>query len=270
MSRVKREEQFNISKIWVLKAFAIFCVVCAHSVGDYEGKVGKLIIRIMDMVGTMGVPVFFILSGYLFHPEKYTFHAFWKSKVRNIIMPWVFCDTLVWLYVVLRKGGISLWEWVKFLLGVNHSTYYLTVLCFLYLLFWLIKNKKVIVVGAATVSFVWLGMICSGMLDISYTINYLNPLNWMVYFSVGILLQNVSHDKIFGFCKRCMPLSMFLLAVSMVLHLRNDWEWTYWSGFSLVNLFLSTIVLMGVADLKIWEGNKLFPAIGKMSFSIYL
>lgn len=119
--------------IWIAKAIAIFCVVCAHSalINEDSGNTNQFVSSILNYIGTMGVPLFFILSGYLFTFNKKSFGLFWRNKVKTLFLPWLFCETLLWLYIVIRKGGIGFRSWCLFLIGYGHTTYYLTILTIL-------------------------------------------------------------------------------------------------------------------------------------------
>lgn len=121
--------------IYILKFFAIFSVVCAHSTSRIENLRGinYIISSVFSSIGSIGVPIFFIISGYLFNKSKKKILPFFKGKIRTIFMPWIICETVVWFYVVIRKGGISLVSWLNFMVGVRHSTYYLTVLIIFYI-----------------------------------------------------------------------------------------------------------------------------------------
>lgn len=65
---------------------------------------------------------------------------FWQRKVATLFLPWIFCETVLWFYVVLRKGGISVTAWLLFLLGYHHTTYYLTILAVFYVIYFSINN----------------------------------------------------------------------------------------------------------------------------------
>ena len=85
----------------ILRFLAILSVICAHVSTD-SSSYANLVVR---SCGTVGVGLFFFLSGYFFYYNKKDFIFFWKTKFKTIIVPWLFCGTIDWLYVVLRKGG---------------------------------------------------------------------------------------------------------------------------------------------------------------------
>ena len=96
------------------------------------------------ILGTFGVPIFFSISGYSVAGNTRNWGDFWKRKVTTLFWPWICCETLLWFYVVLRKGGISIAAWLLFLLGYHHTTYYLTILVLFYVIYWKIRNHGVI------------------------------------------------------------------------------------------------------------------------------
>jgi surface polysaccharide O-acyltransferase-like enzyme len=123
-----------------LKAFAIIFVVAAHTatLSNSTNGVNNYISLFLHSIGSFGVPIFFILSGYFFYLNKKSFFAFFQSKLTSVFLPWVFSESIVWLYVVIRKGGFNFFSWFSFIIGFNHSTYYLTVLIIFYLFFYYI------------------------------------------------------------------------------------------------------------------------------------
>lgn len=194
--------------VYYLKAAAAFCVVCAHtsSVPETAGYVNQICSQLLNILGTMGVPVFFIISGYFYGGTNHSLKVFWKKKVSGILLPWIFCDTIVWLYVVVRKGGFSFWEWLKFLLGVGHSTYYLSMLFFFFLILWKARHYMAIMSAGIVLSVIGM-LLTSGHFAIMGQINsltvtaYLNPVYWIGYFCAGIMIEHYS--SILGVGKWC-------------------------------------------------------------------
>lgn len=181
--------------IYILKAIAIFSVMCAHSTPlmDSNSKINVLSSQILDYLGTFGVPVFFCISGYLFAGNTRAWGDFWKRKMFTLFIPWICCETLLWLYVMLRKGGISIAAWLLFLLEYHHTTYYLTILVVFYVIYWKIRKPCVIwILNIVSM----LSMVQTGWsTGIFYRFNtavdsyYLNPFNWMLFFGIGLLIH---------------------------------------------------------------------------------
>ena len=96
MSTNSKEKRNNY--IYILKALAIFSVICAHSTPLVDGstKWNVLSSQLLDYLGTFGVPIFFSISGYLFAGNTRNWGDFWKRKVTTLFWPWICCETLLW------------------------------------------------------------------------------------------------------------------------------------------------------------------------------
>lgn len=265
--------------IYIMKSLAIFSVVCAHvaTVPESANEWNCATSDFLSYLGTMGVPVFFLLSGYLFERNKRSFGDFWKGKVKSVFIPWVFCETLLWLYVVLRKGGITLKAWVLFIIGYKHTTYYLTVLVIMYLLFWGIKRNWEL---AALILVSLLSMICTGWgFGISF-INewtgtyYLNPLNWMGFFVVGMLISGKNYLMCFASkLGKVVPFFAFASILYFAIVRVSGGGFAYFSQYALAAHIVNISLIFGLAEniLRISGRTKeLAIYIGKTSFSIYL
>lgn len=271
-----KSEIFDERKyIYLLKFFAIFSVVCAHSAtlpSNFSNS-NQIVGRILSCIGVLGVPIFFIVSGYLFCKNKKPFGEFLKGKIPTIIIPWVFCETIVWLYEVLRKGGISLASWGSFLIGIDHSTYYLTILVLFFILYFNFYKSNIFLFSTIVISVMSIVM-TSFDLDEYNTATitpYLNPLNWMLYFSLGILVYKYKLlERIAIFARKIIVISSAALVLDVFLHIKFDLTFSYWSSFAIVNILISLFVIFGLASILLDRKAFLLVSIGRLSFSIYL
>ena len=271
-----RSETFDERKyIYLLKFFAIFSVVCAHSAtvpSDFSSS-NQIVGRILSCIGVMGVPVFFIVSGYLFCKNNKPFAEFLKGKITTIIIPWAFCETIVWFYVVLRKGGISLTSWGAFLIGINHSTYYLTILILFFILYFNFYRSNIFLVSTIIISVMSIVLTSFGLDEYNKaTITpYLNPLNWMLYFSLGVLIHKYKLlERIAIFARKIIIISSTALVLDVFLHIKFDLSYSYWSSFAIVNILIALFVIFGLASILLDRKAFLLVSIGRLSFSIYL
>ena len=238
-----------------LRIFAIFSVVCAHAASIDEGASQANVIAsmLLGCVSAMGVPLFFIISGYLYEKTSKSFVEFWLSRFKMVIVPWLFCETGLWLYVVLRKGGITFFNWLKFVIGYQSTAYYLTLLILFYILFWKVKKVRWILFGAAGLSAIQI--ICTGWniqplagLSGIFGTAYLNPFHFMIYFCVGILIGSYNiWDVLIEKSAKYLPVSMPCSIAMIILHIQKGWGFSYFSQYTLLNTFLSTITIMGIA-----------------------
>ena len=108
---------------------------------------------------TFHMPLFFMLSGMVFNPDKYkNFKEMFKAKFKSLIIPYIcFCLILwFWEYIVRRPTNFindkTLVKFIGIFLGERGGKYYLSMWfitalflseIFLYIFAKVVKNKKV-------------------------------------------------------------------------------------------------------------------------------
>ncbi len=265
--------------IYIMKGIAAFCVVCAHvfPVPDGVNIWNRVTSDYLNYMGTMGVPVFFIISGYLFEKNTKKFKVFWRGKIKSVFVPWIFCETLLWLYVVLRKGGATPKAWLLFIFGYQHTTYYLTVLIIMYLLFWIIKKDWELVILVMVSVF---SMLSTGWgWGISF-INewtgtfYLNPFNWMCFFATGMLIcRKDSFIVLTDKAEKILPILISASVLYFGLSVAVQEEFSYFSRFALAAHVINILLFFGLAGKILKSAGRtknILMYLGKISFSIYL
>ncbi len=275
--------------IYYAKAIAIFCVICAHStpLAENSGKISQIASSFLNYLGTIGVPVFYLISGYLFEKNQKSSVVFWKGKVWSLFIPWLFCESLLWFYVVIRSGDISVGSWLLFIVGYKHTTYYMTVLVVFYLIFYWLRSDWVLII-ASVLSII--SIISQGWQTGIVFINewtgtyYLNPLNWMVFFCAGIWIsRHLSLEKIGEKLRKVIPI---LLCVSVAYFLWmtiSDEMIYYFSRLALIPLLVNTLLVIALAyrltlkssgnQVKAGAeplGAQVIAKIGAYSYTIYL
>ena len=122
-------------RFWLLKAFAIIAVVACHCTNtiDNPGRINTIATYFFDAWKGSGVPIFYFCAGFFFKGSG-KFLPFVKNKVVSIVLPWVFTGTLIWLYIVLRKGGVSFDNWLGYLFLRDSYLYFLTDLMIFYII----------------------------------------------------------------------------------------------------------------------------------------
>lgn len=269
-----RYEEKNV--IYICKAIAIFSAVSAHvaGVGSNVPEMELFFFRLLSAWGTFGVPVFYLAAGYLYERslQKHDIMYIFKGKLKSIILPWLICGTAVWLYVVLRKGGLTLGGWASFILGESSYLYFMTVLVLLYILYslfrkytWLLYAGIVLCITANAITAFW-----GWHLPFSV---YLNVFAWQGWFFIGGLIQMKSwQNKIPGIMKKCWFVSIPAGLAIVLWYCFHGSTIFYWHKYFLViEVLLLPLLYCGVRGaMKCRAVEKVFVAVGKKSFSIYL
>lgn len=195
----KRQEISSI--FWNASAFAIFFVICAHCV--YHNSTLQ---RISDIIGSVGVPIFLIRSGYFFN-QKERAGSFWMKKIKTLIVPWLLISPCLYLFSIIRRiSAFSVKDAFLYTIGYGTWLYFVMILLLYYLLFRLIRQNWFIYVSIVL-------FFVSNIVDF-YSINpitnisttYLNPFNRIGYFAIGMLLNHndllcrILNHKILAFC----------------------------------------------------------------------
>ncbi|ETT41438.1 hypothetical protein C162_26190 [Paenibacillus sp. FSL R7-269] len=256
--------------IYILKALALVSIVSAHSVGftSTASRFNQLSSWLLGQIGSIGVGVFFLVSGFLFYRNSRTIGNFFRKKFITIVVPWVITGTAVYLLLVIRNNEQSLSGWFNFLLGNGSYLYYLTILFVFYLIFFYTARIQVFVASTIILSCLSIVFTAAGYLE---GINpYLNPLNFICYFSVGLL---IAHNNLLQKMVRlCSDYRLFLflaylilLIIVGILNLSSG----YWGTATLVSQPLSILLIMGVASMNFTD-NKRIINLGRVSYSVYL
>lgn len=252
--------------IYCLKAYAIFSIICAHVYPiSNSNNVIAFISKFIGSIGTFGVGIFFIISGYLFYDNKKNINNFIKRKLLKIVLPWLFVGTFVYIVVFIFKNQINFFGYITFIFGINSYLYYLTVLTFLYIIFY--YNKHNIKFNFMMIS---VSIISNILTVLNYkffnSISYINPLNWIIYFEFGLLISRYSSFEKIG--NRFTIPYIFVILLT-VLHILFLGQLFYFSFFGFVLIMISFISILRFI-IKMEIQNNLILYIGKISFPIYL
>lgn len=269
---LKRDSESQ--ELYVLKAFAIFSVICAHcsSVGA-DGIIWNLFVsNILKSVGAVGIFVFYFLSGYFLYFTQKKIGAFWKNKFFSIIIPWLFGGSTVYLYIYLRKGNISIITWLKWIAGMDTYLYYVVLLLIFFALFYPLRKNKIFPIVFATLSVIeniLLFVIPKEIFSVKYP--YLDPLRFGYMFSLGLIVANFGLlPKIMSFSRKSM---IYLSVIIPILLIVPGWFGFYYQYFTLWYIpyaILFSFLLIGFSQYIKGKKLNLFLNIGRWSYTIYL
>lgn len=258
------------ARIWQMKAWAILFVVCAHCAGvpvDAPAA-SQIVSQLLQSFGSLGVPIFFFLAGYVFRHKKLI--PWLRGKITGLLIPWLVCGLLVYLYVHLRKGGISAASLALWLVGDGSYLWYLSVMVLLWLWarvmlwgaqkgFWTPLVAEVVSILLSVTALVL------EYLDILSFHPYLNIFRWMWLFVLGLFAGRISLLEKAGHRMFWIPIWTFLLAALAVLKVHID----YWS----VGFCLCACVSIAVSVNGYVPSGKIatyLQTLGKDSFAVYL
>ena len=261
--------------LFTCKAIAILSIVSAHVAGTgSQTSVEMFCSRVLSAWGTVGVPVFFIISGYLYE-RSLSRHGCWAvftGKFKSLLLPWLFCGTIVWLYVVLRKGEITLQKWFFFLIGEYSYLYFMTVLLALFVLY-MVLRKNVILIYIGLV--VWLiANIIIYFVGWNLPFSpYLNIFTWQGWFLAGGLVQMKGLQiKITKIVKIVWIPCLIAGCMLIVWSSACGNTITYWSSIYLIMeiLLLPSMYGFAILILRSKKLRDLAVDVGERSFSLYL
>ncbi len=182
MSAITQQQS---NAFYALKALAIAFVVMAH-----VGYDNHTVLRISNLLGTIGVPAFFFSSGFFFSSTQEA-GVFWRKKWCTIVVPWIFW-TLVTYSVSLLIGNESfaIMSAIQWGLGYLTWLYFVPVIlvCFAVCRFCSKNYFLVIVIALFVLSNIHTTSIGGGIYNVYVTV-YQNPFNWIGFFALGILIR---------------------------------------------------------------------------------
>lgn len=260
--------------IYIIKAIAIICVVSAHctTVKPDCGIVTLISARIINSFGSFGVPVFFILAGYLFYRTeswKKDTASFFLTKFVNLCIPWFCAATSIYIYEAIRKGG-SVKLYFFSLIGYGSSFWYMSILLLIFVVYYFISKKignndmvHAVLSLLSIISFILRGIevIPQNQLTV-----YLNPFNWCIYFSIGGIIEK--YRVIQSFINRTWMLFGIIIGFVFDYSICSEIKISYWSWcFSPIAILFSFFVF-GFANSI--PAKKTIVQIGKASYFIFL
>lgn len=250
--------------LYFVKAMAIFASVAAHvSLIDLTTTLSGLVTRFWDMFSCISVGNFLIVAGILYTRTAGDSEDFWKRKLHNMVLPWLFCGTLTYAYRLLCGVPGSIQDYIYWLLGNGSWLYYITVHLFMLVLFQPIWQCTPALWGCVILNAIQLVFPC---IPSPFGNAYLNPANWAGFFALGILLRRQGLRFSLGFLVG--SLVVFLVSVAVVYH-----RWIY-SYFHILNALYSVSAFFVLFALgRRLAGTRLAQSIrliGSDTYCIYL
>ena len=179
--------------ILVLRALSVLSIVSSHTfdVQVNASHISHVLAQFLCNVGSIGVSVFFVLSGYVFPfsvEKSKGFFSFFRRKINTLFIPWFFCATIYYCYIAFRKGG-SFSGWIICSLGYSSAFWFMSVLIMLFAMFFYLYRYQFFLLLAGFLSVVSFVLIATKTIQHNAFTILLNPFNWMIFFAFGVFLN---------------------------------------------------------------------------------
>lgn len=265
--------QKDISQImWALKGIAIVSVICAHvGTTTWNNIIVSYSSHILNNLGSIGVGIFYFISGYYYKIDTVNKVEFIKNKVKKLCIPWVIASTCIWLYVVLRKGDMTFLSYTRFVIGDGSIFYFMTnLLLYLFLFSFIPRPKKdkfkmalVLVIFAISQYF----LILESRNICFFLTPYLDPLLFVTYFTLGYVFKDKIVSCIIINNKKWRRIIAFFSLIILI----SPMHFTYYNnGFSIIMELFFIYGMLNICLEMSLQYNRKLVILGKDSFAIYL
>ena len=249
-----------------LRFFCLISIILAHSfvqLNTIDSNISVLIKNFLTVYSLIGVPGFFLISGYLFVGKKYSLNDFFTKKIKNIIMPWIFCGLLI--YFITNFPSYNFKKGFLFVIGYNSYLYYLTNLIFFFILFFVVKDNLILLLLSIILNIISLYFFQKGY---QYVLSEsLNPFNFIGYFAVGGILKKFN---ILNKIKLTSLLWKFVIILFGLIFFVIGYVTKMTSYYSIYSFAFSILIVLGLYTFSSFIKFNFFGKIGNNSFSIYL
>lgn len=249
--------------LYVLKALAIVCVAAAHC-GSFAYPLAE---TIRGLIATLGVPVFFICSGFFFNREEYAW-KFWSKKLKGIVIPWILWGALT--YVLISFLGHTAMNWeagIRWIVGYKTWLYFVPALIVSFAIFRMVKTNWWIYLNIA-ISVVSWALTYAGVIQVTkYLTLYQNPLNYTMFFALGMLLRKRDLTEIaeVRLWAKIAVLAAFLCVGAFYWMTGNI---GYWGNLLSIPFELLGVFLLFIAAYALRKSTLLIQ-VGKTTYFIY-
>ena len=259
--------------ISVLQSFAILSVIAAHvnTLNDVT-SIHKIITSFWGAFGCVGVAIFFLLGGFLYNRKASDTAAFWNKKLHGLIIPWLVCSFITYGIKVITTNQFGILDYLKWVFGFGTWYYYSTVYIVFLALFKLLMKSDMLLYVVMGLNILSLGISTFNKewLNFLFLTPYLNILNWIGFFALGIIIRKYRLDR--KIMRSRGPLVMGIVIAIIAFRLMQAFDKRgYFNVFGLVFELATAVVLLyvarGVCRFKFFER---FAEIGSYAYCIYL
>ena len=251
-TRIAKQES---NAIWSIKALALLSVFFAHMPWSDKDSVMYVI---YSFIGIIGVPIFLFLSGYL----SVSSHKSLWQQTKFLIIPLLTYASITYIisFVINHRWDTSIdkiiIQYFRWVIGSGSIYYFIPVLLFCRFTSKYIADWILIIVSTISI------LLSQDYLPHNEIFTrYLNPFNFIVYYSIGRVVRLYS-ISLMGGAK--LLLSAVILVISIIV----------WKGiptyFNILCIPFSLSILVILYDFFNKKNSVILISIGKISFVVYL
>jgi fucose 4-O-acetylase-like acetyltransferase len=268
----KRIEWIDFGKgITILFVMLVHVIEGVYKTSGYENydSISKIL---MAIIFTFIMPVFFALSGYLYHGSNNvrTYLTGLGKKAVNLFIPYIIFSVV---YVVLQHFGgnvNNLYSWNSLIYIFEKPIGYLWFLYVLFFIFVFVGFLDLLNMGVYAQLIIYLlSFIASQVINMPYI--FRSTLTWVICFYVGYLLKNITIN---WENKKILIILVVLLCIGCIYQYNGNTDWFHTNVLSLNN-FITKIISIPIAfyyfnHKKNTTFFRYFKGLGKYSLIIYL
>ncbi len=264
-AQIKAEEQIS-RMCTAARYFAILTVISAH----ITIRTSEILADLYSVIGSIGVIVFLIISGYYYKKESIS--VLIRKKMKTIIFPWLLLGSLVYITDSLLTGrGLSIVACIEWVVGYKTYLYFVTILVLCFVLFYyrnLYTMIFAIAINIVSIILTYLGMLNPFFTRLHMTA-YLNVFNWIGFFALGLLLRRVNAEKIMLFIKKVRWLFLVLSVTIVIVVVFFKLKVGYFSAWGWMFELICALGIFSLCSFE-WTYNKHIISVSRFSFAIYL
>lgn len=289
----------ELDYINVMRFVATYLVIALHCLSPFltraslYGTKSWIFCDILNSIVRMGVPMFFMISGFLALNDKRTLNIreFYKKKIIKVLIPFLFWDIIYFLTNPIFQGGnISLSNFFAELLvrGSKYHLWFVYQIIAIYLITPYIKRIIDNLKEREKIGFLFVVLLVPTIFPFLNTIIpdfYISPFNMIIegyvgYFIYGYILGT------YRFTKKSINIIYTLGAVGFLLNVfggyyfssSNEINLIFNSGYALTHYLTAGAFFMFTKELcKNFSGksiignlSKISKKLAKYSYGIYL
>lgn len=256
--------------IFCLKAFAILSVIAAHTIILNDSTtINNLITSFWTVFGKDGVITFFITGGFLYYRKDNDNKSYWKKKFFRIILPWIICSFITYIVSIAGGNDLSFISYLKWIFGYGTWYYYIVMYMFFLFIFKYIYKHNWLLYLLMAINVVSLVLKITVFNNYWGELDYLNPLFWCGYFSLGVLIRRYRLDILLT-KKAPFIIGFIVFILTTTIRCKTGTD-TYFHPLSMINALSFYTSFYGIsyflANKKI---SKYIKPIGASTYCIYL